>query len=1599
MSLLLFYSVIALMIKCSISQVQILNETFNQLTYDDNLANTDSYWVSQPPFSEGVISYQCLKNLDSQPQLLLMGPNQQLTKVFNSLKLTKGIYFYKFDVTLNLLLIDMNRSSFSLSLSFNGKTVAFPQQGQSSYTSDGQDFYCYEALTYLIPCSDYCFENKYDSQISISNSFQGYQDNIQIQLSSNAKNDEKVGIISLQIGAYLCDPNCQQCLDSPTKCTKCQSSSQAIDFEQQNCVDSCSAGQYLTNDSSYPLQKVCKNCNIDNCAQCTDSITCSKCSDGYYYDGNQCSQCNSICGTCSISPSNCLTCTNGYYMSTNQICIPCPTGCSSCTSNTNCTSCNEGYYQVQVDSLTAMCQPCLKDCKTCTDNISCQECFQNKYLFNNDTSQNYYYQCVSDCGNSQFVSNDSSKCIKFQDSNCVNASPSNGCQNDNCNYPQYSNYQRECVSSCQDGYYKGFKDQSKTFTECYKCPQGSKLCSSQYYSIKCEQGYYLQNVNILQQNCLKCEQNCDSCVNGESCKKCSKDYSLDGDVCVQQCSGSQYSHNQVCQKCPLQNCLKCQDNKVCAQCKPGYDIVSGVCQVSCTDGQFRSLKTLKCTSCQSGCKVCTSLIGCQECFPRYYGQQTCSKCDQSCYNCQGSSPNQCTSLNTCSLCNDPNLYLVDNQTCSSTCQDDHQNFTKQNIKQCLKLQCPTGFYQVEDNCKEICGDGLNFGEYQCDDGNNVNGDGCSSICEIEYLFICQKESNNGKSICHLPLSYKVSSQIKNQIILQFVTDIQITQDFVKYLQITLEGLKSSAYSYTLQNSKNSNMIKIDFSFNIQVESIITATIQNDQIQNVEELILTKSPKGLYILKATTEKVQMNTEYVVQESQKQAAQSIQTTSKAVSTVVIASLVPITLSGGITLVASIIDIAQIIKLHRYLDIEFPINLELYFTVFEDFSFPFITNLFEFAIPEDYKKPTYEVFEKKDLQALFIKNAGQHYTLFLFTAAVHGLLKLIGIKFKMLNKFTSKLFVYAIYHEVVMSVYLEIVFNTLLQFTNMSIEQPIDYLNLTVMILTMILVFPIPFIAAYLMKKHFHRLKEKAVEEKFGSLYEGLKHDERIKMIIQEICFAISCFLFIGLKSMDDSLEEKRIQMSWAIITSFTTILFLHFYFSIKEVYYIIIKKPTQFIFVTIVKFCQKLRNKKQKVFPQSTLSSKKDNFDQNFDKQNLEKSIISCNKSYSKQSSIEQQLNINNQLCKENYEKNDIASIDNFCMIDQAKQKTTNLISNNLISCQDLSQVNTFRELPLQQAEEASQKIENLVQMPFGRRIPRAFTYKTHLRTQENGFQSPHTNKNSTRITEFPSTLLAQQSSCDVSFSNKILGNNNQALLESPNNSARQIIKSKYQNINSSPNRNLENEKILENEDDFNTINQIQNNKDQQYILRKETRQNTLLKIQNSNINASNNQSQQIENVPSKIQYEQNSKISHNPIQDLEIQDVQQNNQNDNNSISQQMISGLVIKSFKKIPGQDNNQQQSNPNESQNLEQRDQSEKFTSLEKLNQKMNLNKDNQSIKNQEEDDFDQNFSIIQSSKSIFFRTKNHSQTGIINQGYSKFHQKGKQNTQITQQ
>ena len=119
-----------------------------------------------------------------------------------------------------------------------------------------------------------------------------------------------------------------------------------------------------------------------------------------------------------------------------------------------------------------------------------------------------------------------------------------------------------------------------------------------------------------------------------------------------------------------------------------------------------------------GCAICSgSSSSCSKCQQSYFLQNsTCLACDSTCLTCNG------VSMNDCIECSD-NLLLY-----NSTCIHD----------------CPQGYIISSfHTCAIKCGDGFIFdGPDFCNDGNSIDGDGCSSTCHIEEGFQILNVSGN-----------------------------------------------------------------------------------------------------------------------------------------------------------------------------------------------------------------------------------------------------------------------------------------------------------------------------------------------------------------------------------------------------------------------------------------------------------------------------------------------------------------------------------------------------------------------------------------------------------------------------------------------------------------------------------------------------------------------------------------------------------------------------------------------------------------------------------------------------------------------------------------
>jgi cysteine-rich repeat protein len=87
-------------------------------------------------------------------------------------------------------------------------------------------------------------------------------------------------------------------------------------------------------------------------------------------------------------------------------------------------------------------------------------------------------------------------------------------------------------------------------------------------------------------------------------------------------------------------------------------------------------------------------------------------------------------------CDDGNA--VNGDGCSRDCQEE------------CGYECSGGNASVADICKTFCGDGVRRdGIEDCDDGNTVNNDGCSSGCQVEVEWTCSMP-HCSQSICQQP---------------------------------------------------------------------------------------------------------------------------------------------------------------------------------------------------------------------------------------------------------------------------------------------------------------------------------------------------------------------------------------------------------------------------------------------------------------------------------------------------------------------------------------------------------------------------------------------------------------------------------------------------------------------------------------------------------------------------------------------------------------------------------------------------------------------------------------------------------------------------------
>ena len=268
---------------------------------------------------------------------------------------------------------------------------------------------------------------------------------------------------------------------------------------------------------------------------------------------------------------------------------------------------------------------------------------------------------------------------------------------------------------------------------CKDCLEGTFLIKGQCVD-NCPLGSYLSD----SKECLSCIKHCSKCASGTKCLECEEDAYWDDDVCVLTCPEGKYVDqiSKTCKNCS-NACYSCNgptenDCIVCNFLK-GYGKInedSGTCtHIVCTNGYYLYKNTITNTS-------------------------QCMKCDKSCLTCKAGGPLDCIN------CKPGYMSINLHETHTVQCVEYPEGYEV----------LPNGNYRGKIILSiEICGDGLNLGSLECDDGNLNDGDGCSSECMIEEGFECIRTSTRTPDICRSTIKPLASLSIikGNQIVINF----------------------------------------------------------------------------------------------------------------------------------------------------------------------------------------------------------------------------------------------------------------------------------------------------------------------------------------------------------------------------------------------------------------------------------------------------------------------------------------------------------------------------------------------------------------------------------------------------------------------------------------------------------------------------------------------------------------------------------------------------------------------------------------------------------------------------------------------------------------
>ncbi|CAK82971.1 unnamed protein product (macronuclear) [Paramecium tetraurelia] len=826
--------------------------------------------------------------------------------------------------------------------------------------------------------------------------------------------------VNCQSCRFQCQDTCELCYKG--LCHKCKKGWQ-LDKFYNSCYpisgDSLIVGSEECDDfnrnpydgcyqSQYQCQMACIKCELGKCKQCQN---------GYFNFNNLCYEIigdGLVVGKEQCDDVN-LSALDGCF----QTKFDCPQNCSACVKG-ECLDCNKSSGH-QVDILRNICiskcgdkiKSIDEDCDDGND-IAYDGCFNCQFqcdlycylCFEGQCKQcqvGYYLNkkknhCFSICGDG----------ISTHDEECDDG---NNILNDGCSDCK-SQCHQQCTTCIDNHCYecKGIGwELNLTTRQCQPvCGDGVVIGDEQ-----CDDGNDLGEDGCFE--CYyQCQNQCTKCLKG-FCEECdTMGWYLEWNQCFPYCGDKLVVGNEECDDgniIPYDGCYQCKyqcqeqctdcQKGVCYKCEvKGWTLLNNLCNPLCGDGYV----VQGYEQCDDGNNL--QYDGCYECF--YQCEEICTFCDRGiCYECNklGWVVENHHCLPYCGdglvigyeKCDDMNDDFNDGChlcqfACDQFCIDCQEGVCQ---------QCEPGRNLDKNTCQTKCGDGyfVKLAE-QCDDGNNDDGDGCNRHCVIETNFICLNTEGSFSNcfyskipefklnlITKVPEDYEEVDLVFDQ---KMKFNENLVGDVTNNIETEIINLRTSDYFVTQSIQKSSDEISeivIRFMINFYVpidEPVFKVKFLNNPIISEFNLTLEEDQKSLQLL----------TPMVLTADQKAIAESATVFNEAI----IYSLAGISsiclLTGSTEIFWNLMDQLQYLSYIKYVNIQFPNNLNIYFDIFNLVTIsPLmktlgIDSIFNSLDGEaTYFVKTQSKFEKDEINAYFFINFQSF--LFCFITAYSGYL----------------------------------------------------------------------------------------------------------------------------------------------------------------------------------------------------------------------------------------------------------------------------------------------------------------------------------------------------------------------------------------------------------------------------------------------------------------------------------------------------------------------------------------------------------------------------------------------------------------------------------